>query len=154
VVTSVPLVAALVGVPAGRGVDRWGARRVALVGLAGMAAGCVALALAPVAFGIAGYVAPLVTVTAGFAIFQAANNTAVVTGVHASQRGVAAGLLNLARNLGLITGASVMGAVFALGAGTTTLAGVDAVAAGTHAAFAVAALLVACALLIARTVDR
>jgi EmrB/QacA subfamily drug resistance transporter len=151
VMTSGPLAAALVGVPAGRCVDQFGARRVTVAGLAWMALGCVVLALIPVSFGIAGYVAPLVTVTAGFAIFQAANNTAMVTGVEASQRGVVSGLLNLARNLGLITGASLMGAVFALASGTTNIAnaGVGAVVAGAHFAFAVATALVICALLIA-----
>jgi hypothetical protein len=122
-----------------------------LAGLAAMVAGCVALAVVPVAFGVWGYVAPLVVVTAGFAIFQAANNTAVMAGVDAGQRGVVSGLLNLSRNLGLITGASMMGAVFARAAGTSDIAraGVDAVVAGTHVAFGFAALLVACAGLLA-----
>ena len=151
VMTSGPLVAALTGVPAGRGVDRFGAYRVAVAGLTCMALGCFALALVPIAFGIAGYVVPLVTVTAGFASFQAANNTAVVSSVQTSQRGVVSGLLNLARNLGLITGASLMGAVFALASGAADIAsaGVGAVVAGAHVAFAVAAALVICALLIA-----
>ena len=68
----------------------------------------------PAAFGIPGYVAPLVVLTAGYALFQAANNTAVMTDVRPDQRGVVSGMLNLSRNLGLVTGASVMGAVFAL----------------------------------------
>jgi EmrB/QacA subfamily drug resistance transporter len=156
VMTSGPLVAALVGVPAGRGVDRFGARRVAVAGLVCMALGCVLLALVPVSFGIVGYVVPLVMVTAGFAIFQAANNTAVVTGVEASQRGVVSGLLNLARNLGLITGASLMGAVFAHGCGTTDIAsaGAGAIVAGAHVAFAIAAAFVICALFIALAFSR
>jgi EmrB/QacA subfamily drug resistance transporter len=151
VMTTGPLVAALVGVPAGRGVDRHGARRMTIAGLAAMAVGCLALSLMPVSFGIPGYLLPLVTITAGFAMFQAANNTAVVMGVEASQRGVVSGLLNLSRNLGLITGASAMGAVFAIATGTTAIGSADvaAIAAGTHAAFAVAALLVGVASLIA-----
>ena len=36
------------------------------------------------------------------------------------QRGVVSGMLNLSRNLGLITGASAMGAVFALASGAAT----------------------------------
>lgn len=146
--TSGPLVAALVGVPAGRGVDRYGAHRMAVAGLMAMTAGCAAMSVSPVALGIAGYVLPLVTVTAGFAVFQAANNTAVVTGVEASQRGLVSGLLNLSRNLGLVTGASAMGAVFALatGAPDVATAGPGAIASGTHAAFAVAALLAGAAL--------
>jgi EmrB/QacA subfamily drug resistance transporter len=150
VMTSGPLAAALAGVPAGHGVDRYGARRMTIMGLVAMTAGCVALSVLPVILGIAGYVLPLVTTTAGFAVFQAANNTAVVVGVDASQRGLVSGLLNLSRNLGLITGASAMGAVFAFSTGTTDIAtaGASAIAAGMHGAFAVAALLAGVALLL------
>jgi hypothetical protein len=57
------------------------------------------------------------------------------------QRGVISGMLNLSRNLGLITGASVMGAVFALASATTdiTTARPEAVARGMRITFAVAA---------------
>jgi hypothetical protein len=42
-------------------------------------------------------------------------NIAGLTGIAAGyQRGVISGMLSLSRNLGLITGASVIGAVFAL----------------------------------------
>lgn len=156
VMTAGPLVAALAGAPAGRGVDRYGAHRMTVAGLAAMVLGASALALVSPAFGIGGYVVPLVTVTAGFAVFQAANNTAVVTGVDTSQRGVVSGLLNLSRNLGLITGASVMGAIFALASGTRdiTTANVLAVVSGTHAAFAAATVLVLGALLLALCFSR
>jgi hypothetical protein len=60
------------------------------------------------------------------------------------------GLLNLSRNLGLITGASAMGAVFALAAGADVAsAGSDAAASGMRGAFAVAAVLATAALAIA-----
>jgi len=156
VMSAGPLVAALVGVPAGRAVDRFGAGRMTVAGLVAMVAGCAALAWTPVACGAWGYVAPLVVVTAGFAVFQAANNTAVMAEVEAGQRGVVSGLLSLSRNLGLITGASVMGAVFAHGASTREIAkaGVEAVVAGTHQAFAVAAVLVVLALGIAAAATR
>jgi Na+-transporting NADH:ubiquinone oxidoreductase subunit NqrB len=53
-------------------------------------------------------------------------------------------LLNLSRNLGLVTGASLMGAVFMAGAGTSEIgtATAAAIASGTHRAFLVAAILV------------
>ncbi|MGH7929414.1 MAG: hypothetical protein ACREQV_16615, partial [Candidatus Binatia bacterium] len=59
--------------------------------------------------------------------------------------------LNLSRNLGLITGASVMGTVFALGSATTDImtARPEAVAAGMRTTFAVAAVLIVVALAIA-----
>ena len=146
-----PIVAALTGVPAGRIVDRFGAQRMSIAGLIAMIAGAVVLPLLPAAFGIPGYLGPLVFITAGYALFQAANNTAVMTGIHPEQRGVISGLLNLSRNLGLITGASVMGAVFAFAsnAAEVTVAHAEAVAIGMRVTFAVAAALIVLALIIA-----
>jgi hypothetical protein len=67
------------------------------------------------------------------------------------QRGVVSGMLNLSRNLGLITGASVMGAVFALGSGTANImtAHPEAVTAGMRITFGIAAVLIIPALAIA-----
>jgi MFS family permease len=110
-----PIASAFSGVPAGRLVDRFGARRMTQSGLAAMALGCALIALLPASLGAIAYVGPLVIVTPGYALFQAANNTAVMGDVTPGQRGVVSGLLTLSRNLGLITGASAMGAVFAAG---------------------------------------
>jgi EmrB/QacA subfamily drug resistance transporter len=146
-----PLVAALTGVPAGRIVDRFGAHRMIIIGLIGIAAGLLALSTIPARFGVAGYIAPIVVVTADYALFQAANNTTVMTDVRPDQRGVISGMLSLSRNLGLITGASVMGAVFALASATIdiTTARPEAVATGMRITFAVAAILIVAALTIA-----
>lgn len=141
-----PLVAALVGIPAGKAVDRFGATRMTITGLLAMATG--AFLLSRISGGAQGYIIALVILTSGFATFQAANNTAVVTGTAPDKRGVVSGLLNLSRNLGLVTGASLMGAVFMHAAGTSTItaASVAAVVSGTHAVFLLAALLIAIAL--------
>ena len=56
---------------------------------------------------------PIVVITAHYALFQTANNTAVLTNIRQDQRGVISGMLSLSRNVGLIAGASVMGAIFA-----------------------------------------
>jgi len=151
VVSVGPLVVALTGVPAGRIVDRFGAHRMTIIGLIGIAAGSFSLSLIPATFDVPGYIAPIVVITAGYALFQTANNTTVMTDIHPDQRGVVSGMLNLSRNLGLITGASVMGAVFALASGTsdTTTAHPDAVAAGMRTTFAGAAVLILFALAIA-----
>jgi EmrB/QacA subfamily drug resistance transporter len=143
-----PIVSALTGVPAGRMVDRLGARRIGMAGLISMAAGCSALALTATHHGIVGYIAPLVFITAGYALFQAANNTAVMTNIQADQRGVISGMLNLSRNLGLITGASAMGAVFAIGSTMLHVSSTveKAAEAGMRTTFAVATALLAAAL--------
>lgn len=139
-----PLIAALAGVPAGRFVDRFGAQPMIAFGLAGIATGLATLALVPFGFGLAGYLAPIGLVTASYALFQAANNTAIMAGVDPEQRGVISGMLSLSRNLGLITGASVLGAVFAAAAGTAEIAAAapNAIATGMRVTFAVAAFLV------------
>jgi hypothetical protein len=118
------------------------------LGLTAMAVGASVLAGLPARLGAVGYVAPLIVITVGYALFQTANNTAVMAGVGAGQRGVVSGLLNLSRNLGLVTGASVMGAVFALASGSADVASAPpaAVALGTRITFAVAALLIVAAL--------
>jgi len=148
VLSAGPLVAALTAAPAGRGVDRFGAATMTRWGLSGMIAGCLALAVLPTSFGVAGFMAPLVLLTAGYGIFQAANNASVMAEVNAAQRGGVAGLLNLSRNLGRITGASVMGAVFAFATTATDLiaAPPDAIATGMRVTFAVAAVLMAVAI--------
>ena len=61
---------------------------------------------------ISGYVASIVVITAGYALFQTADDTAVMAGIRQDRRGLVAGMLNLSRDLGPITGTSVMGAVF------------------------------------------
>ncbi|MEU9131501.1 MFS transporter [Kitasatospora sp. NPDC048540] len=143
-----PLVAALTGVPAGRVVDRFGASRMTVAGLTGTAAGSLLLAVLPPTLGVAGYLVPIGLATAGYAVFQTANNTAVMADVQPDRRGVVSGMLNLSRNLGLITGASVMGAVFAFASDTrdVTAAAPDAVATGMRVTFAVAAALIVVAL--------
>ncbi|HEY0154920.1 MAG TPA: MFS transporter [Longimicrobium sp.] len=146
-----PLVAALTAAPAGRMVDRLGAPRLTIAGLAAIASGAAALSLLPPSFGVAGYAAPIVVITAGYALFQTSNNTAVMSGVGVDQRGVVSGMLNLSRNLGLITGASVMGAVFAYASSSSaiTTAPPAAVSAGMRTTFAVATTLIVSALGIA-----
>jgi EmrB/QacA subfamily drug resistance transporter len=151
VVSIGPLVVALTGVPAGRLTDRFGAERMTIMGLAAIAIGSLLLSAMPAALGIAGYIAPLVVITAGYALFQTANNTDVMSDLSRDQRGVISAMLNLARNLGLITGACAMAAVFALasGPGEIATASPEAVATGMRTTFAVAAALVVGALVIA-----
>jgi EmrB/QacA subfamily drug resistance transporter len=150
-----PLVVVLTGVPAGRLTDRFGARRTTLAGLMGIGAGSTALAALPTSLELTGYIAAIVVLTAGYALFQTANNAGVMGDAEPDQRGVTSGMLNLSRNLGLITGASVMGAVFSLAAGAddVTAASSETVAGAMRITFLVAALLILAALAIATKVS-
>lgn len=134
-----PAVAAITGIPAGYLTDRLGTRRLTLLGIGTML--CAALWLSQVS-GLVAYIAALMGLTTGYSLFQAANNTAVMSDVPATRRGTVAGLLNLSRNLGLIFGASVLGAVFARSSPDVTQATPQTVTAGLHATFATAAGLI------------
>ncbi|CNK52272.1 Major facilitator superfamily MFS_1 [Yersinia aldovae ATCC 35236] len=151
-----PMIAALGGVPAGYLVDRLGAQTMVTVGLAGITAGATVLSMISPIQGVFGYVAPVCLITAGYAIFQAANNTQVIKSVEAENRGVAAGMLNLSRNLGLITGASVMGAIFAFASATHDIQWATAadITAGMQFTYIVAALLGGVALSVATKFNR
>lgn len=145
-----PIVSALSGIPAGRIVDRLGAPLMVIVGLVAMAAGAAGLSAIPEVLGVAGYVGAIAVLTPGYQLFLAANNTTVMTDVQADRRGVISGLLNLSRNLGLVTGASVLGAVFALASAATDIsaAAPEAVATGMRTTFAVAAGMIVVALVV------
>jgi MFS family permease len=150
VLTLGPLLSALSGFPAGRLVDRLGAAVGTRVGLVIMLVGAVALALLPVPFGVIGYSAAIALLTPGYQLFQAANTMGIMAEVPPDQRGVTSGILTLSRNLGLITGASVMGATFAFTAQTfgQSVALPEAVTLGMQITFLLAAGLIFAALLL------
>ncbi|KJS12787.1 MAG: hypothetical protein VR78_11735 [Hoeflea sp. BRH_c9] len=142
-----PAVAALTGAPAGRLVDSLGAFRVMVAGLLAVAAGSIFLAFLPGWFGVSGYVVSLTVITFGYALFQAANTTAVMQSVTSDTRGVTSAMLGLSRNLGLISGASAMGAIYAMGPRIAEALGLVAGdEAGLRITFIVAAGLAALAL--------
>lgn len=147
VMSAGPAVAILTGIPAGYLVDRFGSQRIAQLGLAAVAAGAGLLSLLG-RWGVLGYVAPIALLTAGYALFQVANNTVLMKDLFPERRGLIAGMVNLARNLGAITGASAMGALFYLA--SQRVAGAAAAAAyGMRVTYGAAALLALAALLIA-----
>jgi EmrB/QacA subfamily drug resistance transporter len=124
VLSTGPAVTALSSLLAGRLSDRFGAPGMMIAGLVSLATGAFLLSLALTGYGAASYAVPITVACFGYALFQTSNNAAVMAGVGAGERGVISGLLNLSRNLGLITGASLMGAIFAAAsAGVPKMAG-------------------------------
>jgi MFS family permease len=146
-----PLTVVLTNIQAGRIVDRLGAHRMTIVGLIGITVGSFSLSVVPATFGIPGYIIPIAIITISYALFQTSNNTAIMKDVPLDRRGVISGMLNLSRNLGLITGTAAMGALFAFAAGVSdiTTARSAAVANGMRITFAVAAVLIVGAIVIA-----
>lgn len=145
-----PAVSAMVGVPAGRLVDRLGAARVATTGLLGVAGGTAAFAALASSATVPAYVVPLAVTTASYALFSAANNTTMMADAGAGRRGVLSGLLNLSRNLGLMTGATLLGSVFASACGEVDVGDASrrAVAHATGITFGLASLVVMLVLLV------
>lgn len=76
----------------------------------------------------------------------------VMAGVPADPRGAVSGLLGLSRNIGLICGASVMGAVFSVGVGTSAIvdAAASAIIAGLQITFLIGGLSILVALRLTR----
>ena len=134
-----PCVAAVTGIPAGRLTDRLGSQRIVMAGLGLLLCGALLLSFTS---GLLAYLGALVVLTCGYSLFQAANNTAVMSDVEPAHRGSVSGLLNLSRNLGLIGGASALGAVFAWATPDVSHASAQSVATGLHATFAVAVALI------------
>jgi len=136
-----PVISIASGVPSGRLVDRWGSGQVIVVGLLLLTTGTLLMALLPNSIGVAGFLVAVFALTPGYQLFQAANNTAVLADVPKDRRGTVSGLLSLSRNVGLIAGASAMGALFALGAGTDDFAraSASAIEAGLRMTFLLAA---------------
>lgn len=151
VMSAGPVMSVLTGYPSGRLVDRFGASSIVISGIVVMAVGAILLVVVPAGFGPFGYVAALLVLTPGYQLFQAANNTTVMMDIQPEQRGVTSGMLSLSRNLGLITGASVMGAVFAylVGGGGVTQAAPEAIISAMQTTFAIATALIIIAAAIA-----
>lgn len=148
VMTIGPAVSILSGIPSGQIVDAWGSGTALTFGLILLAAGAVLLAVLPGLYGVVGYIVAIAMLTPGYQLFQAANNTAALADIPKDQRGIVSGILSLSRNMGLIAGASAMGAVFAYGVGTADVrhATPAAIADGMQLTFLLAGLLIVLAI--------
>ncbi|NKJ40186.1 MFS transporter [Rhizobium sp. SG570] len=167
IMTVGPLTSAMMSVPAGWLSDRAGPRLALLSGLTLMTTGSTLMSMITIDHGARDYIASIIPISLGLALFQTPNNTAVMSVARPEQRGLVSALLALGRNLGLITGASLMGAIFNATGGQARPASGEASATmhaaitlGMQSTFRVAALLAGCALILAlagfrqRTGDR
>jgi MFS family permease len=142
------------GVPAGTVADRIGAKLAMVIGLALFTVGAFVMSWVSHDGGVATYIVAILFISVGLAFFQTPNNTAVMADARPEQRGLVSGLLALARNLGLITGASLMGALFASVAGDTATSTPEMVTDGMRLAFRIAAAMAAAAFLLSLTTLR
>jgi MFS family permease len=133
--TPVPLAMTVLAPVAGGLADRYGSRMLTVAGMALTSAGCLLLALTVGRSAFVPYlVAELAVVGAGLGLFTPPNNSSVMGSAPPTHLGVAGGILNMARSLGMSWGTALaltlMGGVLALfGANTQHATAMEWVAA-------------------------
>ena len=139
-----PVVVMAIGMPVGRWVDKTGIRKAVWLGLVAIGAGAALLCALIPYWQVKGYLVAVVFMTLGYGVFQTANNTGILKQAPAPDRGAIAGLMNLARNLGLILGSAVMGSLFSMtvGGASSLSLDVEALEKGVQVVFASASLVV------------
>ncbi|MFH2092531.1 MAG: MFS transporter [Pseudomonadota bacterium] len=92
--------------------DRWGSRRLCMVGMGSIAASLMALTTLSPSMGVISILWRMALAGIGTALFVSPNNTAILSSVPFPQRGIASGTAALARNLGMVVGVALAGLVF------------------------------------------
>jgi len=111
VLTAQPLVMAIVAPASGALSDRIGSRPLAAGGMAILALGLVLLSLLCASGSLAEIAGALAVVGLGVGAFAAPNNSALMGAAPRHRQGIAAGVLATARNVGMVVGVGISGAV-------------------------------------------
>jgi len=145
ILTAVPITLAVVAPISGSLSDRFGSRVLSSVGLLITGAGLFMLSRLGAEVRLPYLVGSLATVGFGSAVFQSPNSSAIMGSAPPRMLGVAAGMLATMRNLGMVTGVAVSGAVYTsrLIHSRTVLSPVEASVAAFREAFLVAAVICA-----------
>jgi len=132
--------------------DRFGTRRIAVIGLAALLLTYVLLTTLSAETDAIGFILRFAPLGIGMGIFQSPNNSAVMGTAPRERLGVVSGLLAITRTVGQTTGIAVLGAVWAgrvliytggpLPGGATS-APIEAQVVALHEAYLVMAALVA-----------
>lgn len=110
--TIIPIALGIMAPISGTLSDRYGSRGIALLGLAVMGVGCLAVATLQADTSTLGYIVRLAPFGIGAGLFQSPNNSAIMGSAPRERLGVASGLLALSRNMGQVIGIPMIGAVF------------------------------------------
>ena len=109
---AVPLTVAVIAPISGSLSDRIGSRVLSSIGLAVASIGLLLISRLGSDPTSSAVILSLVVVGLGSAIFQSPNNSSIMGSVPSSMLGVAAGMAATMRNLGMVTGLAVSGAVY------------------------------------------
>ncbi|MCC7164806.1 MAG: MFS transporter [Anaerolineae bacterium] len=112
ILTAQPLVMVFAAPLSGTLSDRIGSRILATLGMGILAGGLIWLAQLTPSSSVAEIVMPLAVVGLGTGIFVSPNNSALMGSAPRQRQGIAAGILATARNVGMVLGVGLAGAVF------------------------------------------
>lgn len=112
VMVASPVTVAVTSYLVGRLAQRFSLERILLSGLLIIALGASGMSVLSLSHGLQGFMLGLVVIGSGYATFVSSNNTLTMRDIPAHLRGSVSGILNLSRNLGLLTGVALMSAVF------------------------------------------
>ncbi len=110
--TPIPLAMAVVAPISGHISDKYGSRIMTTGGMLISAAACLGLFFAGVSTPVALLVAELIVLGIGMGMFTPPNNSAIMGAAPREKLGVAGGILNMMRSLGLIFGVDISGVIF------------------------------------------
>lgn len=125
-------------------------RKIILIGHFILTLAAVCMTLLNVTYGLMVYLLCLITMGVGYATFLSTNNTLTMINALPQTRGSRSGILNLSRNLGLLTGASIMSTIFASASDITDIATANTykVEAGLHAVYQLAIVFLIAAIIV------
>ncbi|MEZ4357795.1 MAG: MFS transporter [Eubacteriales bacterium] len=107
-----PLAVLIVAPAAGYISDRFDTRFISSAGVGIMAIGLFLLSYLNVSTPIWYIIMCMIITGIGFGMFQTPNNSAIMNHVPVVNRGIASGMLATARNIGMVTGVGISGALF------------------------------------------
>ncbi|MDL1895990.1 MFS transporter [Anaerolineae bacterium CFX7] len=137
ILTAQPLIMIFAAPLSGILSDRIGSRILATLGMTILAGGLIWLARLGAESSVSDIVIPLAVVGLGTGIFVTPNNSALMGSAPRQRQGIAAGVLAAARNVGMVLGVGLAGAIFSTVAGASSAP--DALYASVTASFLVAA---------------
>jgi len=138
ILTAQPIVMAIVAPISGTLSDRIGSRGPAVTGMVILAAGLAFLGSVVSRGSLTAIAAGLAVVGLGVGTFVSPNNNALMGAAPRNRQGIAAGVLATARNVGMVLGVGLAGAVFTTVAGRAS-PGADGLVAGVQASLFTAA---------------
>jgi EmrB/QacA subfamily drug resistance transporter len=146
-----PVIGGLISPLAGNLTDRFGTRKIMLMGLVLMTIGCLALSTLNGQTQDLDYLLRVIPLGLGWGMFQSPNNSAILGAVPPQRLGIASGLLSLTRTLGQTTGLPLFASIFAMIAlsgqnnGDLTAVAPAEIVSGFQSTFHLAAILLAIA---------